>query len=608
MLLEFILATIWLLIVTFALGYALTREYNLMSIGFGLAAFCVISMIFNLLHIPLNWMLFLGMAIAILAYFLFTNKLKLSIPHPDSITLVVLLLSAFNFYIYWQGSMAYPYLEDDDSWKHAIGATQVARTGSFSRYFNGVDFARIYLEPYPPAYDVLMGIIHQMTPSVSNTLKFFNAFLVAIGLIFAFYCIAELTKNRRLAVFATFFLFAIPAFMSHFIWAQTLAVILMFVAFYAYKKALTDNKFVMPGGIAVAAIAVTQPSIAAIFAMLSIIYTLTEYYAGGIKALKPLVLIGIIGILLASTYWIPTVLKYGVTYTMEGIGINIGSTNNNYFGDTNLGRTYSIEDYLFVQPTGFIDQQIGVGWALMLLAVLGAGFCISELIKGKKDAYLSFSVIMLVFGFLGTEGNALPVYFRLFPYRFWIFLAIPVAILSAYAYIKWEEWQPKYSGISLIILISLVLISSAMNKFAVQMSVWPPGTGYSSGQELGGYLYMKSSLSENTKVFPLCQETSILLVDSEDSKVIGNDMLSEPWVPEYEAFKRTATNATPSEVYAFLKSRSYNYLTIDSTCVTTLGLNETNRVVSDYLNSTNEYEPVFSNGGFILLHLKGAGT
>ena len=218
MVLELLPSLIWLFIVSFAFGFAITREKNIVTMGFGLGLFSVLAVVFNLVGIPLNWMLFLVIAIALLAYFYVKKELDIKFEKPDKALIMVLILAVINIYIYWVGATAYPYLEDDDPWVHAVGTKHIAETESYSRYFDGPEhFVRLYIEPYPPAYDILMGTVHQMTASVSDTLKFYNVLLIGLTLVIAFYTINELTKNRKLALYSTFFLFALPSFMGHFI-------------------------------------------------------------------------------------------------------------------------------------------------------------------------------------------------------------------------------------------------------------------------------------------------------------------------------------------------------------------------------------------------------
>ena len=589
---EFLPALGWLLFVSFSLGFALTREKSLATFGFGIAAFCVLSVIFNLLRIPLNWLLFLAIAIAIMAYFIWKRELELSLPKADGTTFIVLGLALLNFVVYWAGASAYPWLEDMDPWLHTVGVKWVAITQSFSRFYDGTEFYRLYIEPYPPSFDVLMGVLHQMAPSVSTTLKFFNAFLVSLSPIFAFYAVSEITKSRNIALLAAFFLLAMPAFMSHFIWAQTLAMLMLLISFYAYERALKEPRFMIPAGVAVGAVAVSQPSTAAIFVIMSALYALAKFYEGGIPALRQLAIIGAIGLLLAATYYVPTVLKYGVEYTGIGLGMFPDLFTPGSSEDFSDATVYGITDYFIVQPDGRIDQHIGIGVVLGLLALAGLAMAIDALRRGSRESWLACSVLWFALGIVGTEGNIMPV--KLFPHRFWVFLAIPTAILAAYAYIKLEERWPQYKALLLAGLVIGVLLTSAAGKLNSQMSIWPPGLDYASQEELSSYLGIKMAFPENTRVFTLC---------SGDIKITGNDMLAEPWLPEYGAFKRDALKKSPAEVYAFLKKMNYSYLVLDQSCAKLLG-NESAAQLPAAYGMSDRADVLMSEAGFTVFRLK----
>lgn len=602
--LEFVPPLLWLLITSFSLGFALTREKSIITFGYGLAAFAVLCPVLSFLHL-LNWLFLLGLSLALLAYFAWRGEPGLSVPKPDAALLLVLLMAAVNFAAYYAGATAYPWLEDDDSWLHAVGAKWVAMTGSYARHFDGTNFYRLYIEPYPPAYDCLMGVLHQMAPSVSGTLKLFNSLLVAWALVAAFFAVESLTRDRRLALFASFFLFAMPAFMSHFIWAQTLAMLLAFVSLHAYPRALEDRRFVLPAAVAAASVALTQPSAAAIFALLSLVYAAAKLRESGAEAAKRLAAVAAVALALAAIYYLPVLLKYGPMDTAIGIGFYGPSYNNTERSvlatlftpgtteDSSEGRLYGPADYVLTSPLGRQDQQTGFGPAVALLALAGAVLATAAAIGGKRDAWLACALLWLAIGILGTEGDALPL--KLFPHRFWVFLAIPVAMLSAYALVRLDERLKSLPRFLLPGAVALlVLLTSAADKAAVQTALWPPGLLYASEAEFMGYLGLKSSLPANTPVFPLC---------SVDAKVIGNDLLSEPYVPEYELFRRSAMNLSGADVHAFLKPRGYAYLVVDSTCMNLLGEPRTLALLGDYAAS-GRYEPAFSNSGFILLKLK----
>src|SRR3989338_859483 len=218
-------------------------ERNLMRLGFGLAMLPFLGLILNLINIPIDWKIILALSLAYPAYYLFKHKskpqIKQALPKADISILAMLVLFAVNLYIYASGAFAYPYLEDDDSWSHA---TSVKFASIEKTVFVSARGVFHYIDPYPPSYDILLGILHQTSNSIYFTLKFFNALIISLSTILFYFFVKEFTQNRNKALFATFALLSIPAFMSHFIWAISLTVPLYFVAFYALERMKYDKK------------------------------------------------------------------------------------------------------------------------------------------------------------------------------------------------------------------------------------------------------------------------------------------------------------------------------------------------------------------------------
>ncbi len=583
----------WFLVVMFGLGFAITRKADVMTLGFGLSAFLVLSMAFNFLSIPLNALLFLAIAAVIIVYFYHKGELSLDIS-VSALDKNKFLIAFFliNIYVFWAGANAYPYIEDGDSWIHATGVKWVKMTQSFSTFYTAENFRRLYIEPYPPGYDVLLGVIHQLTDSVVDTMNFYNVFLIGLGLFFAFYCFEEFMKDRKMALLATFFLLILPSYMSHFIWAQTLAMILIFVAFYGMEKGIKDKKYFTGAALAIGGIAVTQPSTAPIFVFLAGIYLVSKVLAEGTAVIKPVVAMGLLGLLFAMIYWVPITLKYGVDLTSQGIGIT-PTKFTSATEDTSGGVVYSANDFLFPPSASKIDQQIGIGLVISALALIGLFLALESTLKGKWETWLVFAVISLVFCFLGTEGNALPV--KLFPHRFWVYLSIPVALLATHGFFETAKMiGEEKKKLFTIAVVLLAVYTSAVPKFIVQTAQWPPGPEFTSTDELVGYVQMKNTLPPETLVFPVC---------SLDDKVIGSDMLAEAYIEEYDTFKRNVADKSASDVYNFLKGRGYSYLTFDSTCLQELGAEKTQQLVTEY-SLSELYTEEFSNPGFLLLKLK----
>src|SRR3989344_2344898 len=179
---------------TFSLGYTITSfvknsdnflERNLMRIGFGLALLPLLGLILNLLRMPIDWRILLAISVAHPLYHIIRNKPKLNlsfkITKTDISILLMLVIFAANFYIYASGAFNYPYLEDDDSWGHAMGIKYVSAEKTVLEK-TSVDFH--YIDPYPPTYDLLMGVLLQTGSSVYWTLKFFNALIISLSIIF----------------------------------------------------------------------------------------------------------------------------------------------------------------------------------------------------------------------------------------------------------------------------------------------------------------------------------------------------------------------------------------------------------------------------------------
>ena len=215
-----------------------------MRIGFGLAALPLLGLVLNLLKIPIDWKIILALSLVYPVYYLFRYKpkpqLQFKITKTTISILAMLVLFAINLYIYTSGAFAYPYLEDDDSWSHAVAVKFVSVEKTV---FAGVENPFHYIDPYPPTYDLLLGLLHQTNDSVYFTLKFFNALIISLSTIFFYFFVKEFTQNRNKALFAAFALLSIPAFMSHFIWAISIAVPLYFVVFYALERIKYDVKW-----------------------------------------------------------------------------------------------------------------------------------------------------------------------------------------------------------------------------------------------------------------------------------------------------------------------------------------------------------------------------
>jgi hypothetical protein len=583
-------------------------EKFLMSIGIGLGIFPLLAVTLNLMHIPLHWLTFLILALLGPLAALFKNKfsmpqIKINISKSSIYTLIVIILASVLLFVYLKGAFGYPYFEDDDPWGHSIGTTYIAEHKTFSRYTNEPvtkdNFFRTYMEPYPPAYDTLMGILYQTNDSVMWTLKFFNALLIALGIIFFYLFAAEFSQSRRKAIWATFVITILPCFMSHFIWAQTLGIVLIFPAFYCFEKIKHNWKWAIPGALVTAGIFLSQPSTAAFFAIMFAIYFAAKLFAAhpGKEKLfskeNTLLLISWVGgAILSMIYWIPTLIKYGWMLTLEGVGV---ATELFEAGtaDTSGGIIYGIMDYVIAPLASKMDQPTGIGIFASLLLIFSIIILIANYKKVKTSYYLMTILLWLIFTFIGTEGNALP--FKLFPHRFWAFMAIPVAFLAAEGIVTISKSlkNPALKYSVLLVIIFGLLWTSGYPKYYVETSQWPPGATWSSAEELGGYMALQQNLPKGTRIFNTC---------SHDGKLLAFDMYIPPYDVDLYWFKLQMANKTTEDLYYMAKQRDFEYIVVDGYCARRMTVNQTNELLTSMANSTR-FKLTGSNNAFWLFEV-----
>ncbi|MDD5086383.1 MAG: hypothetical protein PHV16_01395 [Candidatus Nanoarchaeia archaeon] len=577
-------------IYTFGLGFALTSfvkkpddffERNLMRIGIGLGTIPILGVLLNFLHIPLHWIIFVLLSLAFPAYSLFKKRealktAKITIPKnifkikkSKLYSIIVLMLFFILFYVMVKGSFVYPWLEDGDSWQHAVSAKYLSIRKTFSGQTPDFYISH-YMTPYPPGYQIIMGVLHQTSPSIYWTLKFFNALIVSIIIIFFYYFMVRFTGEKNKSLFSTFALFAIPCYLSHFIWAVSLAHALIFPAFYCLEMASNDKRWNYVAAVIIASIMVSQPSSAFIFGIFFGIYWIAKCILEK-KFLKNIFLAGVLGILISMLYWGPVLYSLGYEETLLGLGLrtkNLGSPLNLMKAHGSASRVYNFNDFFITKTTNMINNPVGIGAFLCIIvfvALVSILFKNKKLLK-KENHWLIISFLWLVFTFIGVHGERLP--YQFFTFRFWAFLAIPVCILAGEGLellIKIFRKIKISSGIVVIVIVIGVLLTSGYQKYTVNTAIWP-FQDFSSYDEMYSYIWLKD-LPVDTLVMPMCFR---------DFSVIGMDKLSYRWEPEVREFKEIFINKTPEQIHSFMKKWKYEYFIIDAHCIKNFGENETN--------------------------------
>ena len=552
---------LFVVIISLGLGFLVYRLLHLngdepvsslfISMALGLALFVLLSSVLGLIG-WINPLVYVAIAVVpVLAYYLMRGLgcefgIRFELPKPDKHWWIVICLFFAALLVFETGAFAGPLLEDDDSWQHAAAVRYVMETGSYLQPA-GSDLIH-YLAPYPPFYDVLMAVLADGgQASINEVLKFFNAFLAAL-VIPLFYCWVGNRLDKNTALWATFILALLPCFMSHFIWAQTLAMVFVFPVFYFIDKFNAGRKPVdgIAGIICLAALLITQPSVAGIVFIMICIYQIPLILSNTTGALAIPVLSLMFAFLI---FWGGMLYLYGIEGVLQHIGFGSVVAGN---GDTSNGIVYGISDFLTTPFASRMDQPTGIGEAAIILCLIGT---YASLDKRTNRILLAW----LVFCLLGVEANAFPI--KMMPHRFWVFLSIPVAILGGIgiSYIlEYKKDTKIVQWLMMLLIISGLLITSGAAKYVVETSIWPSGVGIISANQFIGYQQLKQ-LPVNTKVFSYC--------DSEDL-MNGIGLYGNSWLVGVADYKRQSINDTLDGNLQFLHRYNYSYLVIDDTCVT----------------------------------------
>lgn len=605
-------AILYFLFVVFGLGFAI---WNLLKLeekdditkifiyaAIGLATFVQLSLVLGFFHLS-NSMIYLAITVCALGYVYIKQKIVFGLPAINKNWIIVLILFFIHLAVYLQGAFIYPWLEDDDPWEHAGAVRYVAETGT---YIQPDHLPIHYLAPYPPSYDMILGTLFQVDGiSIQFILKFFNALLISFAIPF-FYLWARQKFDERTALWAAFILTAIPCFMSHFIWAQTLAMIFVFPALYfidRYRQNKQTGSMVM-GVVVTAGVLVTQPSTSVMFGGLLAAYLLAQIVASfletkkfEIKITKETVIIGGLALLLAIVeFWGPMFIIYPTEKVLGQNSFSQALITDKY-GDTGGGLIYGVMDFIDAPRVSKMDQPTGFGIGISVLLVAGIIFALWAL-KNEKHKELAILIILwVVYGFIGTEGNAFPV--KLVPHRFWVFLAVTVAIAAGFGASRILEYAEKrgksLAYLAMAIIVGIVALYSADAKLAVETSMWPPGVSWVNQEQISGYINLNKMLPKNTKLFSFC---------GMEDKANGFDLYGYSWVKEVNDYKKISINDSVEGNYLFLKKYNYSYAVIDGAC---LGLASNGGIVTklDGLgnNEKMEFQKQLSNNAFVVFKI-----
>ncbi|KHO46233.1 MAG: hypothetical protein QS98_C0004G0009 [archaeon GW2011_AR3] len=602
---------------TWGIGFAVSSigkkienfwERNIMRIGFGLAALPLITIILSLLHIPVDWRLILFLSLACPAYQLFAhfsgkNKMQAGWPSKLKLTksglfvILVLLMFIFTLFMYVKGAHVYPYFEDDDPWSHAVGVAYVAEEKTV---FNP-DRGTSYLDPYPPGYDAILGILKQTSHHMMWTVKFFNALMISLGIFFIYYFAKKLISNSTLALFATVIYTFLPSTLSHFIWAHSLVPGFFMVIFYAAEHIKDDPKYIYITSLVMSGVFFSSFDQSIKLALFFIPYLLLTYFMDR-KAAVRLFYSGAIGLGLMMLWIFPLLLRYGSPSGLFAslFGPNAAISARGIAGSAD--RSYSFDDIVNAKMTNMINSPIGIGLVISALVIAGLTFCLFHLLAGKakpgsKDKNLLHSIILswLLMAFFGLYG--IPM--RLIPFRWWMLLAIPVSILAAYGLLFVLELLnniSKSKAFSYLVVIAIIVgvwFTSGIQKYTVNTAVWPPGAFWSSNEEIQGYLWVDANVPDGARVFPL-ENRGI---------IVAFDKYTCAWCPDENAIRRGIVNTSVDDIYKLLKERNYEYALFEGQIAKKYGGEAAQAKLAEFADS-GLFEPIFQNPGLIVFRIK----
>jgi len=589
-------------------GYSITRffkqnenvlEKHIMNLGIGLASIPFFGVLINIIRIPLDWRIILVLSLILPLYDLFTGKFsfpkKFKLKKSDLFIIFALIIFLASLYIYASGAFKYPWLEDDDPWNHASGIKYV----SLEKNVFPQNEVFMYLSPYPPGYDMLFGILHQTSSSLYWTLKFFNALIVSLSILFFYFFAKKFLDSREKALFATFILASLPSFLSHFIWAHSLVILQFIVSLYCLEMLSEDKNWMYATMLVIAGACLTQPTQPIKFAFMYTIYFAVKWISS--KKFNLNLALSIVGGYFLSLIWYFNHWK-GVFLQSSGGSALSQTSNAGFFSKMftllqkafppNSGsatRPYTFNDIVFTQTQNMINNPIGIGIVISILLAVSALFVVFRYKKllDKNNNYLLIILLWSLFAFLGFNTMTFNLPFGLYSFRFWMLFAIPASLLAAEG-TWWLLANSKKFNVPKIALLTVIIVgilfTSSYQKYAVNTAGWGFGIGWTSQDELQGYYWLQQNLPADTKVFTF----------TDNMFVMGYDMYSCVWCSGVIDYQKIAFNDSISNLHSWLKNNGYQYIIIGGRDVKKFGLNETNDKLQEVASSTQYFKSVYT--------------
>jgi len=573
-----------------------------MRVAFGIAGLTVLLSLVTILRIMIDWRIILVVSLVGPIYSIVKNKIawpRIRITKTTLFFLGALLLFAFTFHMYHTGAFNYDYLEDGDPWIHAGTAKYIAETKTALDPAWGEVFQ--YIDPYPPGYDAILAILYQTSGDLMWTVKFFNALLISLGILFFFFLANLFLGDASKALFATFILAMIPSYMSHFIWAHTLVILLIFPLFYSLEQIEQNKKWKYLAGVSYAGIMLAQPTQAFKISLLLLVYLgIRMLYHRRICIQHWIAIIGG-GVGSVLIWWGPMWIKYKDVGLVRSLGS--GGARKGVEGFTlkfwgTADRVYTFEDFFYAKSQNMINNPIGIGLVICLLIGLTLGWMLYKnrhlIQKQYMNVVICFALLLVTF--LGVHGARLPV--QLWAFRFWMLQAIfvslfvPIGVWGVKPLLK-KMRIPFFIFIG-IILVGVVL-TSGLQKYAVNTAQWSPSASFVRYGQIDSWTWIKD-LPQNSHIYYPCTHRLI------DFGILSYGHYMCRWCEEDMAYKSAFVNTSMQENADWLDAREYQYLYIDGNCISDYGENGTNVLMAD-IQSSGKFAPAHQTQGAVMFKL-----
>ncbi|MBI5398177.1 hypothetical protein HZB03_01815 [Candidatus Woesearchaeota archaeon] len=643
---------------TCGLGYSVTflarvrkfdAEHQLMNIGVGLGVLGILMVVLNAIKIMIDWRIILALSIMIPLVTLWKKLPRVpahikkalgNFTSSHNVALfLVLVMVAVTFYTFHKGAFSYPYFEDYEPWAHGLGSKYIAleKTLEVPAEFKSIRRFFYYLDPYPPAYDGLFGLLLQTGAPVIWTLKFFNVLIISLSLLFFFYFVRALTASDRRALIATFILFALPSFLSHFIWAHALIVVLFFPSMDCLHKIKENRRWWIVAAVVIAGLFVTQPDTGLKLVVLFALYYLVSSIASKTWN-KQIVLAGIGAALLSLVWWGMRWKSMFMTQTLDRTSLLGGSAGTpislkvlgflkKIFNPESgsASRIYNFNDFFYAPAQNMINNPTGWGVAIFTLLVFSIVLIVFSFYKNAKmhESTNRFAVPFLISVLLLSVLSLLSFIYFL-PLLFLMLICFGIFLIRQEA-LSFEKAGWKIIALAWFIFTFMGIHGKRLPVGLMAFRFWmlaaipvailcTDGFNFLSGLiknkiartvitvllvALVIYTAFYPKYQINTSVWgPGGSFSSIdeirgylwLTTLPQDTKVFGYynnevivsfDKFTCYWCPDEYEFKKGLKEHSSNDLRKFLKNKGYEYFIIDGPFARERGMNETNALLGE---------------------------